>query len=146
MSNRKHSPRRRGSSLIETAMLLPVVVLLGLGGLDFSRVYVTGAQLEAAAAAAAAEAARRPEEPEAARALALENLPSDAEPQVSIEIVCACPGVPSTWIACEQTRCEAADRRRYARAVASATFHTVGRYPGVPARSRLKRERFVRSE
>jgi|GEM_PF-3627920 len=146
MKTRRDHRRRRGASLIETALLLPVAVLLTLGGLDFSRIYVAGAQLEAAAATAASQAAREPEALEAARAAALANLPADTEPRISIEMVCACSTAPEQWGPCEQTRCGRGEARRYARAAASAGFATVGRYPGVPSESRLERQHFMRAD
>ncbi len=137
---------QRGSSLIETALLLPVAVLLCLGGLDFSRAYTTAAQLEASAATAAAQGARTPENLDAARALGLANMPGGADSSVSLEIICACSSAPTAWAACEQLQCTGDTRRLYARAVAQTGFATIGRYPGVQSRTQLRRERFVRAE
>lgn len=141
-----HRNRRRGSSLIETALLLPVAVLLCLGGLEFSRIYIATAQLEAAATVAASEAARRPDDLAPARDLALADLPASGGVSVEVEIVCACAATPEQWGSCEAVRCGAGERRRYARALAESEFQTVGRYLGVQAPSRLRREHFVRAE
>lgn len=146
MSLRPKRSRRRGSSLIETALLLPVAVLLCLGGLDFTRLYITGARLEAAATTAASEAARQPENLEPARFLGLADLPHDEASEVSVAIVCACSNAPQAWAECREISCGAGHRRRYARAVAETGFSTVGRYPGVDSQSRLRREHFVRAE
>jgi Flp pilus assembly protein TadG len=136
---------QRGSSVIETALLLPVAMLLCLGGLDFSRAYIAAARVEASAAATAAQGARSPRNLDAARTLGLANLPGGTESTVSLEIVCACSSAPTVWATCEQLQCQGA-KRRYARAVAQSSFRTIGRYPGLQPETKLRRERFVRAE
>ncbi|MBI1352927.1 MAG: hypothetical protein GC160_01175 [Acidobacteria bacterium] len=142
-TSRRHEPTR-GSSLIETAFVLPIAILLCLGAWDFSRLYISAADLEAAATVAAVQGARAPEDLAAARSLALKDLDPDGE--VSLEPVCACPSAPSAWAACEQIACGAESPRRYIRAVASSSYFTFGRYPGIESPARLERERFVRVE
>ena len=146
MKSSRQRNRRRGSAILETALLLPVAVLLCLGGWDFSRLYMAGAQLESSAAVAAAYAARETHDLAPAEALGWEDLPDSPQSSVSVEIVCACSAAPQAWGACEEIACDAGERCRYARAVAEMGFVTVGRYPGVPVQSTLRREHFVRAE
>lgn len=49
----RRSRRQRGSSILEFSMLLPVLLMLALGALEFSRIYLVKRHLETAARAGA---------------------------------------------------------------------------------------------
>lgn len=55
---RETSFSRRGQALVETALIFPVVLLLGLGAIDFGRAFTEGITLSNAAHEAAAYAAQ----------------------------------------------------------------------------------------
>jgi Flp pilus assembly protein TadG len=59
---------RRGQSLVELALILPLLLLLAFGAAQFVRLALTKAGLDAATAAAAAAAARAPSAASAAAA------------------------------------------------------------------------------
>jgi len=55
---RETSSGNCGQALVETALIFPIVLLLGLGAVDFGRVYTEGITLSSAAHEAAAYAAQ----------------------------------------------------------------------------------------
>ena len=109
MKPQREADRRRGASILEAAIVLPVALLLCMGAMDFSRLAVSAARLQAASATAAAQGAREPDDLDAARRLALADL--DPQSSISLEPVCVCPSAPSARAACEQLRCGGAPPR-----------------------------------
>ena len=123
---------RRGGSLLEVALFVPILlyVLVAVG--DFARYYVEASRLSEAAVRAARQAAQG----------------EQREPSASIRIesFCACPAEPGKRFACGDASCESyGEPARYVQASAEKPFAFMARYPGMPSNLTLRRTAGVRT-
>jgi hypothetical protein len=123
---------RRGGSLLEVALFVPILlyVLIAVG--DFARYYVEASRLSEAAVRAVRQAAQGElQEPSAA--------------SIRIDSFCACPTEPAKRFACGDASCESyGEPARYVQASAEKPFAFVARYPGIPSNLTLRRSAGVR--
>ena len=149
MSRAAH-PHRRGQSLVELALTLPVLGILLIGTIDFARVYYAAMAIDQAARAGAAYgaqsvAASGDDAGMAQAALSAANL--DLTPAVTAASVhathwCAC--ADGTQVSCASGTCTEGVPRVYVSVEVDRTFQTLFPYPGIPSTVRLNRTATLR--
>ena len=149
MSSALH-PRRRGQSLVELALMLPVLGILLIGTIDFARVYYAAMAIDQAARAGAAYGAQSvaksgDDAGMAQAALSAANL--DLTPAVTAASVhathwCAC--ADGTQVSCASGTCTEGVPRVYVSVEVDRTFQTLFPYPGIPSTVRLNRTATLR--
>ena len=149
MSRAAH-PHRRGQSLVELALTLPVLGILLIGTIDFARVYYAAMAVGQAARAGAAYGAQSvstsgDDAGMAQAALSAANL--DLTPAVTAASVhathwCAC--ADGTQVSCASGTCTEGVPRVYVSVEVDRTFQTLFPYPGIPSTVRLNRTATLR--
>ena len=149
MSRAAH-PHRRGQSLVELALTLPVLGILLIGTIDFARVYYAAMAVSQAARAGAAYGAQSvaksgDDAGMAQAALTTANL--DLTPAVTAASVhathwCAC--ADGTQVSCASGTCTEGVPRVYVSVEVDRTFQTLFPYPGIPSTVRLNRTATLR--
>jgi Flp pilus assembly protein TadG len=128
--------RRKGSSFIEFAILVPALLMMCCGTMDFARVFFAGIQIADAAHAGAQFGALTPGNSgnTTGMAQAAVNDASDlgsSNVTASATNFCACDGVSGT-VSCSSD-CSGATPSGYVSVTANYTFNTLLQYPGLPA-------------
>ena len=125
---------RRGNAILETALAMPVLLLMACGTMDLARVFFAGIVVESAARAGTQHASYSPgkaganDESEAAGT-------KDASYQgvspvtITSRAFCACSG---TEVSCSTATCSGATPDGYVETTATYTFRPLLRYPGFP--------------
>ena len=149
MSSALH-PRRRGQSLVELALMLPVLGILLIGTIDFARVYYAAMAIDQAARAGAAYGAQSvaksgDDAGMAQAALSAANL--DLTPAVTAANAhathrCAC--ADGTQVSCTTGTCTEGVPRVCVSVEIDRTFQTLFPYPGIPTTVRLNRTATMR--
>ena len=149
MSRAAH-PHRRGQSLVELALTLPVLGILLIGTIDFARVYYAAMAIDQAARAGAAYGAQTvgtsgDDAGMAQAALSAANL--DLTPAVTAASVhathwCAC--ADGTQVSCTSGTCTEGVPRVYVSVEVDRTFQMLFPYPGIPSTVRLNRTATLR--
>jgi len=140
----------RGTALAEMAILLPVLLLLLLGSVDFGRGFFDALAVESAANAGAQYGGIDPstaKDTAGIRAAVFDNLgstPGDRQVDVVVDRFCNCEGGVS--VACDSGSCGASTPRTYVQVSVTMPFVTLLDYPGIPhtvvlSRSALQRAR-----
>jgi Flp pilus assembly protein TadG len=125
----------RGSAILEAGLLLPVLVLMTCGAMDFARVFFAGIVVESAARAGV-QAASWSVGKAGATVDSDTAAQNDASGQgltgvtVSSRTFCACIS-GSAEVACN-TSCSGAVPSGYVETTASYTFNSIIPYPGIP--------------
>ena len=144
----KDRNRRRassGQSVVEFALVAPVLALLLVAVADFGRVFYTAIELNNAARAGTQYGIQSPAN--GADVAGMEQAAQSDGSAVSgltatASEYCACPNGATQ--ACSSTPC--ADMRVYVEVDTSATFNTLLDYPGVPSSIALTGKSVVREE
>ena len=117
---------RRGNSIVEFAVCLPLALYLLLGAADFGRFYVEAAEVEALAQSRA-------------------RLAAADDRGEGTAVFSECAGLPALPGASVDAPCpDGAPRSVYVRATVERSFQTIGRYPGVSAETTIRREAALR--
>lgn len=130
---------RSGNSFIETAILLPVMLLMCCGATDFARVVYAGIEIANAARAGASFGALGPGNSGNTSGMTQAALADAADlgstVTASASNFCTCSGstVPCT------TTCSGATPDGYVSVTANYTFNSLIPYPGVPSTVVLSR-------
>ena len=135
---------RRGQSLVELALTLPVLGILLIGTIDFARVYYA-AMAVGQAARAQSVGTSGDDSGMAQAALTTANL--DLTPAVTAASVhathwCAC--ADGTQVSCASGTCTEGVPRVYVSVEVDRTFQTLFPYPGIPTTVRLNRTATMR--
>ena len=141
---------RRGQSLVELALMLPVLGILLIGTIDFARVYYAAMAIDQAARAGAAYGAQTvgtsgDDAGMVQAGLSAANL--DLTPAVTAASVhathwCAC--ADGTQVSCTSGTCTEGVPRVYVSVEVDRTFQMLFPYPGIPSTVRLNRTATLR--
>jgi Flp pilus assembly protein TadG len=123
---------RTGTSFIETAILIPAMLLLCCGTMDFARVVYAGVEIASAARAGVQYGALTPgnsgNTPGMTQAALADAADLGSSVTASASNFCTCSGAT---VACSST-CAGAIPDGYVSVTANYTYHTVLPYPGLP--------------
>ena len=136
---------RRGAATLELAVVGVTLVAIGLGAVDFGRMYYESIAVAGAAETGALYGARSPQaaaDSEAIRALLTADIGADAA--VAADSYCDCPDRPGVAVACGTTCPGYGEPRMYIRTRVEKRFETLGRYPWIPAETPLAASSLMR--
>lgn len=134
---------RRGTSFIETAILVPVVLLLSCGTMDFARVVYAGIEISNAARAGVQYGALNPGNSGDTSGMAQAAVNDAADLGTSnvtatASNFCECVGGSST-VDCGSTTACGTTPPGYVSVTANYTFNTIVHWPGLPQSVTLSR-------
>ena len=127
LSSRMRKTRRRGVATAEMALLLPLMVMLLLGVIDFGRIFYEAMAVVSAARASVSYG---------------ENLSQDTEISVTVERFCEC--ADGSLVSCSSV-CASGPSLVYVKATAEKTFRTLIPYPGIPDPVTIRRIAYMRA-
>lgn len=139
----------RGAALTEMAILLPVLILLLLGSVDFGRGFFDALAVESAANAGAQYGGIdtvTAKDTAGIRAAVLADLgktPGNRTVDVVVERYCNCKGGVS--VACSSGSCGTSTPRTYVSVTVEMPFVTMLDYPGIPHSMILRRTALQRA-
>ncbi len=127
---------KSGNAMVEMAVIATTIVGLGMGGVDFGRMYYDSIAVAGAAFAStqygtfsvitAGDFAGM-------KAAGLADAQDVDGVSVTPSYFCDCPDNAGVQVDCNQTQCTNYGLPRlYVRTLATSTFQTLARYPGVP--------------
>jgi Flp pilus assembly protein TadG len=132
-----HRQRQRGNAVIEFTLIFPVLLLMLVGTMDFSRLFFGGIAMEGAARAGVQYGALSP-----GRAGDIDGIVAAAQADAagqglsgvtaSTRTFCSCVGNAST-VSCSIAQCNGQTPNGYVEATVQYTFNSILRYPGFPA-------------
>ena len=137
-----------GNAMVELAIAGMAFIVLGVGGVDFGRMYY-----DSIAVAGAAQASTQYG---AFSVVTAGDIPGmvaagQAEAQdvdgvtVTANYFCDCPNNPGVSVDCNQTKCvNYGLSRMYVRSRAQSSFKTLSRYPGIPAATKIDLSSWMR--
>jgi Flp pilus assembly protein TadG len=133
---RTNRTNRRGSALIELAIVIPVLLLMCCGAMDFARVIYAGIAIASAARAGVQFGAFSPGNAGDIAGMsqaALNDVANQGLNNVttSARIFCGCNNSTSE-VSCTAATCAGKTPSGYVEVTANYTFNTVVNYPGVP--------------
>lgn len=137
--------QQQGSSIVEFALLLPLLTTLLLGTVDFSRLFYQGIVVSSAALVGAQYGTQR-----ASRSTDLEGIEAVAQAEaadlegvtVQAEQYCECSG--GGLIDCTAS-CGGVSPEVYVRVTVQKTFQTLFSYYGIPSSIDISREALLRA-
>ena len=132
MSLKRFWNDRKGTSFIETAILVPVMLLLWCGTMDFARVVYAGMEVASAARAGVQYGALTPGHSGDTTGMSTAAKADAADLGTAVTATasnyCTCSG---STTACTST-CSGVKPNGYVSVTANYTFNTLIPYPGVP--------------
>jgi len=130
---------RSGTSFIETAILIPALLMLSCGIMDFARVVYAGVEIASAARAGVQYGALTPGNSGNTSGMVQAALTDAADLGPSVTATasnfCTCTGAT---VPCSSP-CGATEPAGYVSVTANYTFHTALTYPGLPQTVLLSR-------
>lgn len=135
----------KGSSVLELALLIPLLVVLLMGVTELSRMFSAAMGVSQAARAGAAYGMQHGLASADLKAIENATLLSGREVpglMATVTRVCLCSN--GSEIPCGGEACPG--KRGYIRVATEAEFRTSGRYPGIPDRIRLTGQAVLRHE
>lgn len=126
---------RKGATMIEFAVTLPLVMIVGFGAADYGRIFMETGVLATASGAGAVHAyrsTRHAADLGSAEAAVLNNVNGLKSVTAEVTKLCDCPSAPGAWISCSSTCSGYGSPRIYVRSRATKDFDTLGQYPGIP--------------
>jgi Flp pilus assembly protein TadG len=142
---RSASRRQGGAAIVELGLVLPLLLLLFLGTMDFGRVMYWSITLTHAARAGAqygAQSTAIAANSTAIRAAALAEAQDIGAIGVTSRRYCLCP--PETSVGCTSTCSGYGPPRVFVEVTTDATFRTLVPWPGIPATTPMVRTASVR--
>jgi hypothetical protein len=136
VSRRLDSKAERGSAVLESALVLPLVMLLACGAMDFARVFFAGIVVESAARSGVQLGSFSMGK---AGALSDMNAAADTEAAgqgltgvtTSSRTFCGCVNSTSE-VSCSTATCSGAIPDGYVETTARYTYNPIIPYPGIP--------------
>ena len=124
---------RRGNAILETALTMPVLLLMACGTMDLARVFFAGIVVEGAARAGVQQASRNAGEAAAydkSEAAAAADAASQGIAPITVtsRSFCACSG---TEVSCSTATCSGETPAGYVETTATHTFRPLIPYPGI---------------
>lgn len=145
LCNRAQLYFRRGQSMVELALLVPVVALVLVAAADFARVYYMSTALVSAARAGAeygAQSTTAASDTAGMKQAALNDATNLSGVTATASKFCECP--PSTsHVSCLPT---CSGMEMYVQVNTSANFSTLVSYPGIPSTVTLNESALMRAE
>jgi Flp pilus assembly protein TadG len=129
----------QGASLVETAVLLPMLLLLLLGAVDFGRAFYLAIEIAGAAQAGAAYGIQKPTDTAGMQAAAASDAPD--VPNLTIansEYGCECSDGTSYSASCSTTPTCSANMVYRVSVTVSSTYKPWFPWPGIPSSMQLK--------
>ncbi len=123
----------QGASLIETALLAPVLVLLAVGAVDFGRGYYAAIEVQSAADAGAIYGLQDMTDTAGMQSAATLNAPDVAGVSALASWGCECSDGTGTSASCATTPTCSATVVNYVQVTTTATYTPMVAYPGIPA-------------
>jgi Flp pilus assembly protein TadG len=125
-----------GSSLVEMALLLPVLILLLMGVADFGRAYYLAIEVSHAASSAALYGSQYPTDlvgMQNAAVLDAPDVPGFSTASVVATYGCECSDGSSAIAGCTTTPNCASNAVAYVQVNTTATYSAMLPYPGIPS-------------
>ncbi|HUS07768.1 MAG TPA: TadE/TadG family type IV pilus assembly protein [Bryobacteraceae bacterium] len=134
---------RSGSSLVETAIVLPCLLLMCCGTMDFGRVFYAGIAIASAARAGVQYGALTPGNAGNTTGMtqaAMNDIAGQglANATATARNFCGCAG-SSSEVACSTATCSGATPKGYVEVTVNYTFAPLFNYPGLPGNIVLTR-------
>ncbi len=131
---------QRGSSLLECAIVLPLLILLLVGAIDFGRAYFLSIQVASAAQAGAAYGVQSFTDTAGMVTAAKLNAPSVPSMTTVATFGCECHDASASSVSCSSNPTCPQNVVNYADVTTSATYTPMLPYPGIPASIALRSE------
>ena len=122
-----------GSSLVEVALVLPIMLLLLVGSVDFGRAYYAEMEVSSAASAGAIYGVQQPADTAGMKAAAVLSAGDVTGLSATGSTGCECSDGTSASPNCAATPTCSANVVNYVQVTTSVTFTPTLRYPGIPA-------------
>ena len=127
---------RRGASVVEFAILAPVVVMMTVAASDFARVFIEAHAIASASNSGVVFGARRNIDSvnfTEMKARALEDIQGASGATADAEMFCDCPSNPNVLVNCLDGSCPNYGKPRvYVKTSVTKNFKTLAKYPWVP--------------
>ena len=137
-SSRPIEEESAGSSLIELAVILPVLLLMLLGAVDLGRAYFAAIEVSSAAAAGALYGSLSPTDIPGMQAAALLDGSDLAGMTSTATWGCQCSDGSSASVACASPPTCAVNAVQYVQVNTAFLYAPLLRYPGIPTSLALK--------
>ena len=138
-----------GSSLVELAVVLPVLFLLLLGVADFGRAYYLGMEVSQAANSAALYASQDPSDAVGIANAAVadaQDVPGFTTSSVTVTSGCECSDGTLPILGCSTAPTCSTNLVNYVQVDTVATYRATFPYPGIPASIVLRGKARMRSQ
>lgn len=136
---------RKGAAAVETALLFPVLLLLGAGVADFGFGVYDHMRLTSAVRAGTQTALRSPDDAAAIQAAVEDALaPISGEAAVTVAAWCECPG--GGEVDCDVAVCQTGAMRRYVAVSVPQSRQWLVDYPLIPKPDALTAQASIRVE
>jgi Flp pilus assembly protein TadG len=140
----------RGAALVEFAIVLPLLTMVMLGAVDFSRVWVQSSAVENAAHAGAqygAQTTSHAVDTSGIYNAVMDDLNASAAATETFTVAsqqyCECANTVS--VDCDDGECSSGGVHMYVRVRVNSTFETMFDYPGIPREIDVSREARIRA-
>ncbi|RXS93900.1 pilus assembly protein [Silvibacterium dinghuense] len=136
-----------GSSLLETALVMPILLLLMAGAIDFGRAYSIAIEVESAAHAGALYGVQNPSDTAGMADAVKADAPNLAALTTTATYGCECfdGSQSSTNCVTVPVSCSGENYVNYAQVSASDTYTPIFPYPGIPSSIVLQKTVEMRS-
>ena len=131
---------RQGSSLVECAVVLPVLILLMVGAIDFGKAYFLSIQVASAAQAGAAYGVTNFTDTAGMVTAARLNAPAVPSMTTVATFGCECHDGSATSASCTSNPTCPQNVLNYVDVTTTATYTPMLPYPGIPASINLRSE------
>ena len=125
-----------GASIVEFAILTPILLALTIGATDFARVFIEAQAVASASNSGVIYGSRRNIDSvnfSEMEARALDDVQGAEGAAADASMLCDCPANPGISVSCLDGSCPTYGKPRvYVKTSVSKGFETLGRYPGVP--------------
>ena len=138
-----------GSSLVELAVVLPVLFLLLLGVADFGRAYYLGMEVSQAANSAALYGSQAPSDAAGIANAAVadaQDVPGFTTSSVTVTSGCECSDGSSPSLGCSAAPTCSTNAVTYVQVDTVATYKATFPYPGIPASIVLRGKARMRAQ
>lgn len=136
--------RSDGSSFIELALLLPLMLFLFVGAVDLGRLYFMSVEVTGAAQAGALYGIQNPSDTSGMQSAATAGASSLASVSTSASYGCECSDGSSVTVSCGTTPTCTYNYVNYVDVVSSVQYTPIFRYPGLPSTLTVTREARMR--
>jgi len=125
--------RDDGASVVEVALLMPVLLLMLVGAVDFGQAYYSAIEVEAAAEAGALYGTQQPTDTAGMQAAAILDAPDVTGLTATATYGCQCSDGTGVSLNCSSapTNCSS-NVVNYVQVSTSATYTAILRFPGIP--------------